>query len=319
MAKKILQIDGGGLKGLIPAVILDNFEKKTGKPCWQTFDFITGTSTGAIIGGVLSSGVTNANTIRKMYVDKGAELFTPRFPPAPLLGTLFKGSKYDRRPFERLLREYTGEKLMRDVKTVFMATAFNLCSRRTHFIYSYDEYELDYPVWKVIGWSALSAALYFGKIDVPEFVWDDYLPDGKIREDVRGAVFQDGGQGINNCTLSEASIFSIARKWFDEEVVILSIGCGDSMSAVPYGEAKRTGLIGQIAKYIFQARNEATINQYLGARYLSITRSNNYKLVRINCRLEDSRTDVIDGKKYLGLYEEIGEKLTDEVPFDLFV
>lgn len=318
MAKKILQIDGGGLKGVIPAVILDRFEQVLGKPCCKVFDLITGTSTGAIIGGILASGVTDARTIRRMYVEQGQELFTPRVPGASIIGTILFGSKYNRTPFQRLLQQFTGKKLMGDVKTTFMATAFNLCSGRTHFIYSYDKYERHYPLWQVISWSALSAAAYFGKIDVPEFLWDYYPPDEKEKViENKGAAFQDGGQGINNCTLNEATTFAIARKWFDEKVIILSLGCGDSRTPVPYSRASKTGLVGQVIDYFTQARDESTINQYLGARYLSITRDKNYTLVRINCALKPTM-DKLDGVKYIPDYEALGEELKNKIPFKLF-
>lgn len=54
----ILTIDGGGIRGIIPAYILTQFEKLTGKPCHQLFDIIGGTST----GGILSAGLTTPNT-----------------------------------------------------------------------------------------------------------------------------------------------------------------------------------------------------------------------------------------------------------------
>ncbi|MRG44276.1 hypothetical protein GFS24_04080 [Chitinophaga sp. SYP-B3965] len=54
----ILTIDGGGIRGIIPAYVLTQFEKLTGKPCHQLFDIIGGTST----GGILSAGLTTPNT-----------------------------------------------------------------------------------------------------------------------------------------------------------------------------------------------------------------------------------------------------------------
>jgi hypothetical protein len=252
-----------------------------------------------------------------MYVEQGQELFTPRVPGASIIGTILFGSKYNRAPFQKLLQQFTAKKRLGDVETTFMATAFNLCSGRTHFIYSYDKFERHYPLWQVISWSALSAAVYFGKIDVPEFLWDNFLPDGTVVENIKGAAFQDGGQGINNCTLNEVTTFAIAKKWFDEKVIILSLGCGDSRTPVPYRRASKTGLIGQVIDYFTQARNESTINQYLGARYLSLTRNKNYTLVRVNCPLS-AEMDMLDGVKYIPDYEALGEELKSKIPFKLF-
>lgn len=315
--RKILQIDGGGLKGIIPAIILDNFEKQVGKQCCDVFDLICGTSTGAIIGGILASGTVPASIVKKMYIERAPKLFTPRVPIFPFLGTLFNGSKYSRNEFIDLLKMYTGNKKMKDLRTLFMTTTMNLCSGRTHFVYSDDIYEKEYLVSEVISWSALSAALYFGKINVPEFIWDDFLPDGTVNEDIKGGVFQDGGQGINNCTLGSATAISIAKKWFDDGVVILSLGCGDYHNVESYKEASKIGWIGQLKDFFTQARNEAQINQYMASKYISITRKENYTLIRVNCFMP-KKADVLDGVKYVDTYRTLGEQLKDSIPFELF-
>src|ERR1700733_11471271 len=46
---RILSIDGGGIRGLIPATILATIEQRTGQPIANLFDIIAGTSTGAIL------------------------------------------------------------------------------------------------------------------------------------------------------------------------------------------------------------------------------------------------------------------------------
>lgn len=50
----ILSIDGGGIKGIVPAMLLAEIEVITGKPICKLFDFIAGTST----GGILTLGLT---------------------------------------------------------------------------------------------------------------------------------------------------------------------------------------------------------------------------------------------------------------------
>ncbi len=54
---KILSIDGGGIRGIIPAVILSAIEDMTGKKIADMFDLIAGTST----GGIVALGLTKPN------------------------------------------------------------------------------------------------------------------------------------------------------------------------------------------------------------------------------------------------------------------
>jgi patatin-like phospholipase/acyl hydrolase len=54
---KVLSIDGGGIRGIIPAMILAEIEDRTGKPIAEMFDLIAGTSTGGILALGLPSGM----------------------------------------------------------------------------------------------------------------------------------------------------------------------------------------------------------------------------------------------------------------------
>ena len=77
---KVLAIDGGGIRGIIPAVILSELQKRLGKELWQAFDLIAGTSTGGIIA--LGIGTTcnkggpySPDQLVGMYVQNGPAIF----------------------------------------------------------------------------------------------------------------------------------------------------------------------------------------------------------------------------------------------------
>ena len=53
-AYRVLSVDGGGVRGIIPALILAEIEDRTKRPIHQLFDLISGTST----GGILALGLT---------------------------------------------------------------------------------------------------------------------------------------------------------------------------------------------------------------------------------------------------------------------
>ena len=63
--KKILSIDGGGIRGIIPAAYLAEIEKRTGKPICTLFDLIAGTSTGGILAAALTVPDSRPKTRQK--------------------------------------------------------------------------------------------------------------------------------------------------------------------------------------------------------------------------------------------------------------
>ncbi len=62
---KILSIDGGGVRGVIPAFWLSEIERSMRRPVVHLFDMMSGTSTGAIIAAGLSSPYLRDRDIRK--------------------------------------------------------------------------------------------------------------------------------------------------------------------------------------------------------------------------------------------------------------
>ena len=79
--KKILSIDGGGVRGLIPAMILVEIEKRTGRPIHTMFDLMAGTSTGAVLAlGLVKptedgSPKFSAHDMLRFYQKDGKEIF----------------------------------------------------------------------------------------------------------------------------------------------------------------------------------------------------------------------------------------------------
>ena len=73
---RILSIDGGGIKGLLPASYLAEIERAFlgGASIAQNFDMVAGTSTGGIIALGLARGMTGAEAM-KIYTQRGRAIF----------------------------------------------------------------------------------------------------------------------------------------------------------------------------------------------------------------------------------------------------
>ena len=81
MATNILSIDGGGIRGVIPAMVLAHIEEKVERPIAELFDVIAGTSTGGLIAlGLTCPGAGgrpkfSAGEVVAIYEDDGRTIF----------------------------------------------------------------------------------------------------------------------------------------------------------------------------------------------------------------------------------------------------
>jgi uncharacterized protein len=125
--RRILAIDGGGLRGIIPALALEALESSTGRPARDSFDFLAGTSTGAVIAGAIAAGIP-AGRLASVYRRRGSELFR-RTPILSLLRRIAVGHQYDVGALRRMIAEELGDLAgwrINDVPRDIMLTAKGL-------------------------------------------------------------------------------------------------------------------------------------------------------------------------------------------------
>lgn len=106
LMRRILTIDGGGVRGIIPAVLLADLERRTGRPARETFDFVAGTSSGAVIAAGIAAGIP-AQRIVELYIERAPELFRS-IPIISGLRRLLTGTLYDAERLHRLIVDEIG-------------------------------------------------------------------------------------------------------------------------------------------------------------------------------------------------------------------
>ncbi len=123
---RILSIDGGGVRGLLVAVVLEELDERV--PGWRDgIDLYAGTSTGGIIALGLAKGMSPTE-LRELYYDRSPEIFASPWPPLVHEGLQFLTAGYDNGPLRAALVEEFGAMKLRSLKTRVLISAFDLDS-----------------------------------------------------------------------------------------------------------------------------------------------------------------------------------------------
>ncbi len=206
--KKILTIDGGGIKGVFPAAFLATVEDAIERNVGDYFDLIVGTSTGGIIALGLGLGLS-AKELLAFYEEHGPIIFKGNRGLRWLrwLGT----SKYSKTPLESALRSCFGDKRLGDSKKRLVIPSLNLENGEVHIYKTahHPRLEMDYKESAVdVGMATASAPTYF-----------------PTHRSIAGIPLIDGGLWANN-PVGMAVVEAITLlDWPRDSLKVLSVGC----------------------------------------------------------------------------------------------
>lgn len=224
---KILSIDGGGIRGIIPSIILSEIENRLKKPIAECFDLISGTSTGGILGlGIVKQKdgkpQYSCENLVDIYMEHGKDIFSRNlFYRFSSCFGLFS-SEYQVNGLNRVLTKYFGDDQLKDAFTKIMVTTYDIKNREPFFIKSWNNPEI---LMKHAARATSAAPTYFEPFEMKT--------NGLNRTLVDGGIF------INSPSVSA---FAAGMKSFpNQEYFLLSIGCGELTRSIAYNRARKWG------------------------------------------------------------------------------
>jgi len=242
--KKILALDGGGIRGMMTVEVLAEIESllrqqlKKGPEfrLAHFFDFVAGTSTGAIIAACVSSGMAMSE-IRDFYISSGQEMFDKVF---------------RLNVFKRFRTKYEDEKLTDKLQAVFgkdttlgsdtLQTVLMMVMRNAttdspwpvsnnpfakYNQLSRKDCNLNLPLWQLI--RASTAAPVFFPPEVVTFA--------EGTSDQYQFIFVDGGITMYNNPAFQAFLMATVEPYKmgwatgEDQMLVVSVGTGTSPKA----------------------------------------------------------------------------------------
>lgn len=144
---RVLSIDGGGIRGLIGALVLAEIERRTQRPTAELFDLVAGTSTGGIIacalarpadgdGGGASGPRFSAEELTGLYEDEGPRIFHRSLLKrlSSVDGVL--DERYASDGLVTALHEYLGDARLSDALVPLLVPAYDIERRQALFFRS---------------------------------------------------------------------------------------------------------------------------------------------------------------------------------------
>ncbi|HSC52754.1 MAG TPA: patatin-like phospholipase family protein [Phnomibacter sp.] len=307
---RILSLDGGGIRGIIPATIMVEIEQRlqqrSGNPDARLadyFDLIAGTSTGGILTGLyLCPGEKNrpkftAEEALGLYLDNGHSIFQMEFLSKVAKLYVVFNEMYPKENIEKLMEQYFGNTELDDLLRPCLITSYDIRNRKAHFFNSVDakagkniyNYKL-----KDVCRATSAAPTYFEPAKVESLQGADY-------------TLVDGGVFVNNPALAAYSEARTIR--FSQEIgptkpdfptakdmMIISIGTGTVKTPYHYDKVKNAGLIAwlPIVIDIMMSGNSETVDYHLQKMFNTLSAEDEKDYYRLEPALQDASSEMDD-------------------------
>jgi uncharacterized protein len=230
---RVLAIDGGGIRGVIPATVLVDLERRLAPRSLATvFDLIVGTSTGGIIALCLTVPEGEhprhpAERLLELYLSGGETIFPGGGPiPVPRTAWVREGTRYSAEGLEEALERYLGDTPLAAALTGVVVTSYDLAFGEPVTLSSRPELGDVSEVTMVVAARATSAA--------PMFFKPQIVQDGE-----RERMLIDGGVYVNNPALLGYLLGGQAAAHEERPLALVSLGTGTRPPHAPLPVTER--------------------------------------------------------------------------------
>lgn len=263
--RTVLSIDGGGIRGIIPALVLDYLESESSKSISELFDLTVGTSSGGIIAlGLAQRGADGkakytAHDLAEFFEKSGRKIFERTVWRNIRSAGGVLDERYSARPLEAVLRKYYADTRLGDTLGSTMVTSYDIEERRTLFLKSWHP-DHETVLCRDAARATSAAPTYFEPAHI----------------DVQGnqRALIDGGVFVNSPVVSS---YAEALKLFPgEPLAVVSLGTGELIRRIPYESAKDWGQAGWVMPLIDCMFDGATkvanhqMRMFLGSHYFRL-------------------------------------------------
>jgi len=217
---RVLAIDGGGIRGLIPALVLADLERRTGRRAAELFDVIAGTSAGALLAcGLARPAPATAAELADAYVEEGPRIFGRSLLKRAFSVGGLVDERYEDDGLMAALERHLGATRLSEATTGLLVTAYDIEHRRAVFFRSTRAREDPAEDHTLVEVARASAAA------------PTYFEPGRAGE----RVLVDGGVFSANPSL----VAIVDRE--DEVSLLVSVGTGTSEERIAYERARWWG------------------------------------------------------------------------------
>jgi hypothetical protein len=273
--RKLLALDGGGIRGVLTLEVLIKLEallaKATGKGAafrlCDFFDYIGGTSTGAIIAAGLARGMS-AQELRDFYQKTGPAMFDKSF-------ILFRlRHLYESKPLAEQLQKTFGKNtnlFPKNLRCLLLVVTRNVTTDSPWPVSSNPfaqfnhpdrkDCNLKIPLWQLVR-ASTAAPIFFA----PEVLqWDEDDPS-------KAFVFEDGGlTPYNNpafllARMATQEPYNLNWKTGERNLLVVSIGTGSAPQADANVYSSGKNLVSNLANFPSALMYGAQVDQDINCR-----------------------------------------------------